>query len=80
VADTDADDPWLTTGDVAKRLRMSESGLRTWRHNGEGPKYAKRGKLVRYRRSWITDFEADMVAAGEHAREVAQSFQHRGAA
>jgi hypothetical protein len=70
----------MTTGDVAERLRMSESGLRTWRHNGEGPQYAKRGKLIRYRRSWIAEFEADMEQAGREARKEAQSYQHRGAA
>lgn len=46
---------YLTTGDVAERLRCSTHTLRYWRHRGEGPPSVKLAGLVRYR---LADLEA----------------------
>lgn len=45
----------LTTAEVAELLRTSTETLRYWRHNGNGPKSAKLGRRVMYRRA---DLEA----------------------
>lgn len=45
----------LTPEEAAAFLRISPETLRTWRHLGEGPRYLKMGRAVRYRR---TDLEA----------------------
>lgn len=48
-------DDYLTTAETAALTRRPESTLAYWRHRGEGPKYARIGKRVLYRR-------ADVVA------------------
>jgi excisionase family DNA binding protein len=37
--------------DAARYLKVSKSGLRKWRALGEGPKFYRCGRLIRYRRS-----------------------------
>lgn len=62
VNDADAGD-CLTTDEVAARLRVSPRTVRTWRSEGTGPRYAKLGRSVRYRRSsvdgWVAGLERD---------------------
>lgn len=37
--------------EAAAYLRVSVSGMRKWRARRVGPKYARLGKIIRYRRS-----------------------------
>lgn len=39
---------YLTTAEAAKLLNVKEATLVDWRVKGEGPAYAKIGRLVRY--------------------------------
>jgi excisionase family DNA binding protein len=39
---------YLTTAEAAKLLKVKEATLVDWRVKGEGPAYAKIGRLVRY--------------------------------
>jgi len=38
----------LTETEAARRLGVSISGLRKWRHDGNGPRFVHIGRLVRY--------------------------------
>jgi excisionase family DNA binding protein len=40
----------FTVAEIAKRLRLSESCLNKWRISGDGPRFHKAGRSVRY--SW----------------------------
>lgn len=48
-------DVYLTSKELAARLKIKENTLEVWRSIGKGPKYEKLGRMVRYR---ITDVEA----------------------
>jgi predicted DNA-binding transcriptional regulator AlpA len=50
-------DPWLTTAEVAQRLRQPESTVRYWRHKGIGPRGIRIGRRIVYRTSEIDRFE-----------------------
>jgi predicted DNA-binding transcriptional regulator AlpA len=43
--------------DVSDRLHLSMKTLRNWRVRGEGPKFFKIGRLVRYRLSDVLAWE-----------------------
>ena len=54
---------YLDTAEAADLVRRPASTLAYWRHRGEGPRYAKVGKRVLYRREdvevWLAaQFEA----------------------
>lgn len=54
----DAPEPapqWVNTAYAARHLHMHEVTLRKWRVRGEGPRYQKRGRTVRYR---LADLDA----------------------
>lgn len=58
----------LTVAEVAEITRLPEATLRWFRHVGKGPKSAKLGRRVLYRRSDVTDwvdaqFNADQASA-----------------
>ena len=46
----------FTVGEIAKRLRLSESALNKWRITGSGPKFIKKGRLVCYRWSDVAEW------------------------
>lgn len=54
-----AQDPLLTTGETAAKLRLAPETLRVWRWQGVGPAWVKVGRQVLYRLSeverWIDD-------------------------
>lgn len=50
-------DPWLTTAEVAQRLRQPESTVRYWRHQGTGPHGIRIGRRIVYRTSEVERFE-----------------------
>jgi predicted site-specific integrase-resolvase len=49
----------MNPSEVAQRIRNTTSTLAYWRHVGKGPKYAKVGRRVVYRRedveSWLAE-------------------------
>lgn len=58
----------LTVAEVAEITRLPEATLRWFRHVGKGPKSAKLGRRITYRRSdveaWIeAQFNADQASA-----------------
>ena len=60
------DSEYLTTEDLAVKLRTSPETCRFWRHIGKGPKSFKVGRRVLYARedvqAWIDAARADSVA------------------
>ena len=58
----------MDTDEAGAYLRMSSQNLELLRLNGGGPKYAKLGRLVRYRRvsldRWLADNERGHTAEG----------------
>jgi Helix-turn-helix domain len=48
--------PWLTTEAAAEEIGISPRTLERKRADGSGPRYAKAGHAVRYRRDWIDDW------------------------
>jgi predicted DNA-binding transcriptional regulator AlpA len=48
-------DELLNTEQVAKRCGLSEMTVRKWRMTGEGPRFIRLGRAVRYR---LNDLEA----------------------
>lgn len=57
---------WVTPKGAADYLQMSESTLYALRRAGDGPRYAKRGQLVRYS---IEDLDAWMRQNMENSHE-----------
>jgi Helix-turn-helix domain len=56
-------DPWLTSNEVAARLRQPESTVRYWRMQGRGPRGTRIGRRVLYRTSEVERFEAELERA-----------------
>ncbi|KAF0218569.1 MAG: hypothetical protein FD174_2869 [Geobacteraceae bacterium] len=44
-------DKLLKQAEVKELLQVSDATLETWRHKGQGPRFCKVGKSVRYRLS-----------------------------
>ena len=44
-------DAWLTPEETVAYIGLSALALNQRRHTGTGPKYAKRGRLIRYAKS-----------------------------
>jgi hypothetical protein len=65
VADAVAE--YLTTAEVAQKLRQPESTIRYWRHIGYGPSSFKLGRRVLYRAA-----EVGQWAREEHAAQTAR--------
>jgi excisionase family DNA binding protein len=40
---------WLTPAEVAERLQVSVKTLERWRSGGRGPRFGRRGAVIRYR-------------------------------
>jgi excisionase family DNA binding protein len=56
---------YLTTAELAERLRTSPETIRYWRHIGRGPKSWKPGRLVLYAVEDVEAWEAaERAAAG----------------
>ncbi|MFF0499743.1 helix-turn-helix domain-containing protein [Nocardia aobensis] len=43
------DDVWLTTDEVAARLKIPKKTLAVWASLGRGPRYVRMGRYRRYR-------------------------------
>lgn len=67
-------DHMLTTAEVAERLRMTEGGLRYWRHIGKGPKSVKSGRRTLYPEQgvigWLRSLES--TSRGEDVQDAEQ--------
>jgi hypothetical protein len=71
------DDELFDTEHVAKEWGFSEVTLRKWRITGDGPRFVRLGRAIRYRkadleaflarRAFSTTTEADMATAGTEA-------------
>lgn len=53
------DDELLDTERVAKVCGLSEVTLRKWRITGDGPRFVRLGRAIRYRRADLDAFLAD---------------------
>lgn len=61
---------WLTTDDVAVRLKIPPKTLANWASLGKGPRYARIGRHRRYRVEDLLAWEEEMLArGGGHAIE-----------
>jgi excisionase family DNA binding protein len=47
---------WLTDDTTAEYLGVSKAALAKWRITGEGPKYARIGRGIRYRKDDLDDW------------------------
>jgi hypothetical protein len=58
---------YIISREVAEIVRRPESTLAYWRHTGQGPRFARVGKRVLYRRAdvltWLEE-QFDKAAAG----------------
>ena len=52
---------WLNDVEAAEHVGCSAALLRMWRQRGQGPRYAKVGRLVRYRLSDLQQFIEDRL-------------------
>jgi len=53
----DADQTWLTRKEVSARQQIPVATLAQWACAGQGPRYARFGRHVRYRLSDVVDWE-----------------------
>ncbi len=60
----------LQEKEVAQMLSCTVAALRRWRREGRGPRYAKLGRLVRYREADVDDFVRDRLDMGTLHREA----------
>lgn len=52
---------WLTTVEVADRLRTPVETVRYWRYVGKGPRWAKVGRRVLYDLADVEAFETQLL-------------------
>ena len=61
----------LTDVEVAARLGVSRFTVRSWRLKGQGPRFLKMGRAVRYRNEDVDDYERQALvetqAQSDHA-------------
>jgi excisionase family DNA binding protein len=55
---------WLTTQELAERLKVPVSTLHQWRHKGYGPRAARIGRFLRYRLVEVERWEREREAHG----------------
>ncbi|WP_228001904.1 helix-turn-helix domain-containing protein [Nocardia australiensis] len=60
----DADDAWLTTEDVARRLKIPQKTLAAWASKRRGPQYVRMGRYRRYRLSDLRAWEKQQPKLG----------------
>ena len=71
----------LTTEDLAGRLKVSIATIESWRSNGEGPRYVRVVKAIRYRWSDVESWLAEQTFASNAAERAAaeqagRAFKH----
>lgn len=70
----------LTTLEAAQYVRLGKPTLERARVTGEGPRYAKLGGAVRYRRADLDDWLASRLVASTSANTPSQPRLFRAAA
>ncbi|MFQ6327531.1 helix-turn-helix domain-containing protein [Nocardia sp. CWNU-33] len=55
------DDVWLSTDELAARLKIPTKTLAVWASAGRGPRYARIGRYRRYRLSDLLEWEQDQL-------------------
>lgn len=50
---------WLTSDELAKRLKINRRNLDRWASSGGGPPFAKFGKVRRYKLTDVAKWEID---------------------
>ncbi|MFD3706176.1 helix-turn-helix domain-containing protein [Nocardia sp. NPDC058658] len=56
---------WLTTNEVAKRLKIPPKTLSAWASTHTGPRFAKIGRYRRYRLIDLEEWENDRLEPDE---------------
>ncbi|MET8796618.1 helix-turn-helix domain-containing protein [Nocardia sp. NPDC004568] len=69
---------WLTTDDVADRLKIPPKTLANWASLGKGPRFARIGRHRRYRLDELMAWEEMMLARG--GGHTIDETEHRDAA
>ena len=59
------DDQWLTTAELATRMRTNPSTVRYWRHRGYGPAGTKFGRRVLYKLADVIAWEKSHKPAAD---------------
>lgn len=58
--------------DASLHIKVSVSGLRKWRATGQGPKFYRLGRLIRYKRSdldeWLESHKSVTTGEANHAQ------------
>jgi len=71
------DDQWLTTAELADRLRTVPSTVRYWKHRGYGPSGTRFGRRTLYKLADVIAWEKRQQEAQHHAGRSAA--HHTGA-
>ncbi len=61
--DTD-NDTWLSTEEVARRLKVPEKTLAVWASGHRGPRFARIGRFRRYKLDDLLAWEDEQLAHG----------------
>lgn len=64
IALTQSDEIWLSTQEVAQRLKIPAKTLASWASTGRGPRYARMGRYRRYRQSDLLAWEQEQLEHG----------------
>ncbi|MBY8860833.1 helix-turn-helix domain-containing protein [Nocardia sp. CA2R105] len=65
----DRSDSWLTTEEVAQRLRVPPKTLANWASLGKGPRFARIGRFRRYKLSDLMAWERTLLYRGQDFRD-----------
>ncbi|NNH73002.1 helix-turn-helix domain-containing protein [Nocardia uniformis] len=57
-------DTWLSTEEVARRLKIPEKTLAVWASGHRGPRFARIGRFRRYKLDDLLAWEAERLAHG----------------
>ncbi|MFD6106037.1 helix-turn-helix domain-containing protein [Nocardia salmonicida] len=61
---TPGDETWLSTAELAARLKIPVKTLAAWAGSGRGPRYARMGRYRRYRLGDVRAWEDQRFADG----------------
>ncbi|MFD3458302.1 helix-turn-helix domain-containing protein [Nocardia fluminea] len=62
------DETWLSTAELAARLKVPIKTLAAWAGSGQGPRYARMGRYRRYRLGDVRAWEEQRFADGGGGR------------
>jgi Helix-turn-helix domain len=67
IAQAEIREPLGSPADVADHLQIPEKTLAEWRHHGDGPRYLRVGRYVRYRWADVEEWLAGQARGGDAA-------------